>query len=134
MIRNRDPDGVLDTAVFVQRLPVARDDLALAGIPNGYFDGDLDVAANHAVIRRLQDAHGYRFAGIGADWLGFVRAAAPTPEQARAVVTDLRHVYSGGTPGDVPEAAWATLAEVITARPTLLVAYTEGFAERVAGQ
>ncbi|WP_326948874.1 hypothetical protein OG439_08805 [Amycolatopsis sp. NBC_01307] len=116
---NRDPDGFLDDVVLVQRVPVPRDDLAIAGIPNGYFTADWTVFQNHAIVRRLA-AHGYRHVGIGASLLGFDRAAPPSEDEARAVVADLKHLY--GAPG-----AWAQLAALLPERPYLLLGYTEDF-------
>ncbi|MEV4603438.1 hypothetical protein AB0K15_39400 [Amycolatopsis sp. NPDC049253] len=118
---NRAPDGFLDDVVLVQRVPVARDDLAIAGIPNGYFTSDWNVSQNHAIVRRMA-AHGYRHFGIGASLLGFDRDAAPSPEEARAVVADLTHLY--GAPGVT---AWDELAGLLPGRRLLLLGYTENF-------
>ncbi|WP_328616863.1 hypothetical protein OHS18_10740 [Amycolatopsis sp. NBC_00355] len=116
---NRDPDAFLDDVVLVQRVPVPRDDLAIAGIPNGYFTADWNVFQNHAIIRRLA-GHGYRHVGIGASLLGFDRTAAPSEEEVRAVVADLQHLY--GASG-----AWALLAALLPERPFLFLGYTEDF-------
>ena len=58
---NRDPRRVLDQVVYVQRVPVPEDNLLIAGMVNGYFSADWDVFQNHAIIRRLEERHGYRF-------------------------------------------------------------------------
>ncbi|QFZ18330.1 hypothetical protein [Saccharothrix syringae] len=118
---NRDPVAVLDGVVYVQRLPLARDDLMIAGLPNGYFSGDWDVFQNHAVIRRLEAVHGYRFFGIGASWLGFVRDA---PAGAARVVEDLVHLYGWGE-----SRAWREMGELVRRNEWLLLGYTENFAE-----
>lgn len=122
---NRRPDDFLDDVVLVQRVPVARDDLAVAGIPNGYFTADWNVFQNHAIIRRMA-AHGYRHLGIGASLLGFDRAAALSEEEARAVVDDLKHLY-----GAPRAAGWAELAALLPERRLLLLGYTENFPDLV---
>lgn len=121
---HREPDLALDDVVFVQRMPVDRDDLVIAGLPNGYFAGDWNVFQNHAVIRRMA-GHGYRHFGVGAALLGFDRPTAPTPAEAQAIVDDLVHLY--GAP-DSPD--WAELAALLTARPLLFLGYAENVADQ----
>lgn len=122
---NRAPDRALDDVVLVQRVPVTRDDLALAAIPNGYFTGDWDTFQNHAVVRRMA-AHGYRHIGTGAGLLAFDRESAPTPEAARAVVADLVHLY-----GAPDSACWPELAALLTEQRLLIVGYSEDFADQL---
>ncbi|CCH30262.1 hypothetical protein ABZ816_17740 [Actinosynnema sp. NPDC047251] len=121
---NREPDAVLDDVVYVQPLPVERDDLLIAGLPNGYFSADWDVFQNHAVIRRLHERHGYRFFGIGAAWLGFLRDDPTSP--ASDVVADLVHLY-----GWAEEAAdsWRALGDLVERNGWLFLGYAEDFAE-----
>ncbi|MDT0268375.1 hypothetical protein RM844_19000 [Streptomyces sp. DSM 44915] len=123
---NADPDLALDEVVLVRRVPVPRDDLVIAGLPNGYFQGDWDTFQNHAVIRRLA-GHGYRHIGIGTTLLGFDRASAPTAAEAGAVIADLARLY--GTP---EHPGWAALADLLRTRRTLLLGYTEDFADVTA--
>ncbi|APE35813.1 hypothetical protein BOX37_19760 [Nocardia mangyaensis] len=122
---NREPDHALDDVVLIQRVPVDRDDFAVAGIPNGYFADDWDIFANHAVIRRMA-GHGYQHVAVGASLLGFVRSTPPSVEQAAAVVTDLIHLY--GTPESI---AWHELALLLPTRRLLLLGYTENFADAI---
>ena len=124
---NRDPDRVLDTVVYIQRVAVPQDDLVIAGLPNGYFSCDWDVFQNHAVIRRLHERHGYRFLGLGASWLGFVRDAPPGKAAAEALVADLADLY--GCAGDEYQASWRQLVEIAADGNVLLLGYTENFAE-----
>lgn len=127
---NRDPDRLLaeDDNVYVQRLPVPRDDLLIAGLPNGYFSVDWNVFENHALIRHLEAAHGYRFFGIGASWLGFVRTQAPDATAARELVNDLATIYPSDDAA-AAAAAWDALAALLTDRTTLLLGYTDNFAD-----
>lgn len=126
---NGDPDRVLahDDVVYVQRVPVPRDDLLIAGLPNGYFSCDWNVFQNHALIRHLETAHGYRLFGIGASWLGFARVQAPNAAQARRLVDDLAVIYPSDEAAAVD--SWNALASLLTGRRTLLLGYTENFAE-----
>ncbi len=94
---NATPDLIVDEVVCVQQVPVDRDDLLIAALPNGYFSADWDIFQNHALIRHLQEHHGYRLFGLGASWLGFQRDSAPSPAQANALVADLQRVYAAGT-------------------------------------
>lgn len=119
---NSTPDRIVDDVVCVQRVPVERDDLLIAALPNGYFSADWDVFKNHALICHLQQQYGYRLFGLGASWLGFQRDSAPGPAQAAALVADLKQVYAAGT-----DAAWAGLAATLATRTTLLLGYTEDF-------
>ncbi len=120
---NHAPDRALDPTVVVQRVPVDRDDLAIAGIPNGYFADDWTIFANHAVIRRMA-GHGYRHVAIGAALLAFDRPTAPTVEEAAAVVSDLIHLY--GLPESI---AWHELGVLLPERDLLVVGYAEDFGD-----
>lgn len=126
---NRDPDQVLahDDVVYVQRVPVPRDDLLIAGLPNGYFTSDWDVFQNHSLLCHLDSVHGYRFVGIGASWLGFVRTQAPDAAAARRLVDDLALIYPSDDEAAAAD-AWDALASLLTERATLLLGYTENFA------
>lgn len=123
---NETPDDVLDEVVYVQRLPVPRDDLAIAGLPNGYFNSDWNVFQNHGVIRHLAARYGYRFFGIGASWLGFERAAPPEAALAGELTAELAALYA--PEGDAAQ-SWGALEALLPSRRTLLLGYTENFAE-----
>ncbi|MFD3703205.1 hypothetical protein ACFWUP_08680 [Nocardia sp. NPDC058658] len=120
---NRSPDRVVDDVVLIQRVPVDRDDLAIAGIPNGYFADDWSTYDNHTVIRRMA-THGYRHLAIGASLLAFARPTPPTPEQAAALVTDLTHLY--GSPTAI---AWHELAVQLPTQRHLILGYAENYAD-----
>ncbi|WP_303637182.1 hypothetical protein [Stenotrophomonas tuberculopleuritidis] len=122
---NAAPGSLLDDVVCVQRVPVDRDDLLIAALPNGYFSADWDIFQNHALIRHLQQHHGYHLFGLGASWLGFQRSSAPTPAETRTLVEDLRKAYAAGA-----EDTWTRLAQTLAARTTLLLSYTEDFSAR----
>ena len=123
---NRDPDRVLDDVIYVQRLAAPDDDLLIAGLPNGYFTCDWNLFQNHAVIRRMGERHGYRFFGIGASWLGFVRDRPVGKDGADRLVADLADLYGCG--GADARPAWEELAGIVAAGTILLLGYTENFA------
>lgn len=123
---NATPDLIIDDVVCVQQVPVASDDLLIAALPNGYFSADWDIFQNHALLRHLQERHGYRLFGLGASWLGFQRDRAPSPAETSALVADLQRVYAAGTHG-----TWSELAATLANRTTLLLGYTEDFSEQL---
>ncbi len=123
---NATPDLIVDEVVCVQQVPLDRDDLLIAALPNGYFSADWDIFQNHALIRHLQEHHDYRLFGLGASWLGFQRDSAPSPAQANASVADLQRVYAAGT-----HDMWSKLAATLATRTTLLLGYTEDFSEQL---
>lgn len=123
---NAAPDLIVDEVACVQQVPVDRHDLLIAALPNGYFSADWDIFQNHALIRHLQEYHGYRLFGLGASWLGFQRDSAPSPAEASALVADLQHIYAAGT-----DDTWSQLATTLAARTTLLLGYTEDFSEQL---
>ncbi len=123
---NATPDLIVDDVVCVQQVPVDRDDLLIAALPNGYFSADWDSFQNHALIRHLQERYDYRLFGLGASWLGFQRDRAPSPAEANALVVDLQRVYAAGT-----DDTWSQLATTLATRTTLLLGYTEGFSEQL---
>lgn len=124
---NRHLDGVLDDSVLVERVPVSRDDLAIAGMPNGYFDDDWDIFQNHAIVQRMA-RHGYRHIGVGASLLGFDRPTVLTEEQAHAVIADLTHLY-----GAAGSTLWQELAALLAEQNLLVLGYTEDFADTLVG-
>lgn len=125
---NQNPALVLDDVVCIQRVPLAatRPDLAIAGLPNGYFSCDWNTFQNHCVIRRMIELYDYRFIGLGASWLGFVRSKPLSGMEADLLLADIRHLY--GTHEDAMQ-LWLGLHEVLTQQTTLMLAYGEGFAE-----
>ena len=127
---NREPDQLLDEVIYIQRLPVSVEDTMIAGQPNGYFGDDWDTFQNHAIIGHLATQWGYRFFGMGAAWMGFVRATPLSSEQAAQLVAELRDLYATDKDEDVLQhPAWPALAQLLTTRRTLLLGYTENMAD-----
>ncbi|MDO7896052.1 DUF4253 domain-containing protein [Pseudomonas citrulli] len=89
-----DPVSLLDQPLSALVVPVEQSYQALAAFPNGYFTCDLDPAQNFAVARHFALAHGYELIGVGASYLGYLRAEPPTAEQARAVAADFCALYN----------------------------------------
>ena len=128
---NRAPDLLLDDVVYVQRIPVSSDDLKIAAQPNGYFSADWDTFQNHAIIRHLATQYGYRFFGMGAAWMGFVRSAPPSEDLAQRLIADLRELYGKGRAEVHSHPGWAQLAELLQTQHTLLLGYVENMSESV---
>ncbi len=126
---NRRPEVLLDEVVYVQCLPVPDDELMIAGQPNGYFSADWDSFQNRAVIRHLAAQYGYRFFGMGAAWMGFVRASLPDAVLVDRLIEDLCMLYGQGQDEVRKHAGWAQLASVLLSRRTLMLGYAEGLAE-----
>ncbi|QXZ08872.1 hypothetical protein KUF54_12515 [Comamonas sp. Y33R10-2] len=129
---NQAPEALLDEIVYVQRVPVAADDLKIAAQPNGYFSADWDTFQNHAIIRHLSAEWGYRFFAMGASWMGFVRATPPSAEQAQCWVDALRELYGKGNDEVLSHPGWQALAALLPERRTLMLGYTENMAEALA--
>lgn len=123
---NATPDLIVDEVVCVQQVPVDRDDLLIAALPNGYFSADWNIFQNHALIRHLQKHYDYHLFGLGASWLGFQRDSAPLPAEASALVADLQHVFAAGS-----DDTWSQLATTLSTRTTLLLGYTEDFSKQL---
>lgn len=121
-LASRTVTDILDDVLHLMAFPVERDDLVIAGVPNGYFSVDWDTFQNHAVMRRLQERFDYRLFGLGASWLGFERDGTLNADEARALIADLHHLY-----GDAPE--WSLVESAVQAREWLLLGYTDNFAE-----
>lgn len=121
---NRDPGLVVDDVHVVQCLPTRDDIDLLADLPNGYFAGDWTPFESYTVARRMRERHGYELAGIGASTLGFLSVLDPEVRDVDALIADLRELY-----GQRDADAWNELGDVLRGSPTLLLGYTENFAD-----
>lgn len=118
-----DPLSLLDQPLSALVVPVEQPPEALAAFPNGYFTCDLSPALNFAVARHLHSAHGYELIGVGASYLGYLRAAPPDAEAAKAIAADLCALYNAG---DADRQALAdAFAQAIEGRPHLWLRYVE---------
>lgn len=126
---NARPTSVLDRQVQVLNVDVAGENEVIAGLVNGYFTSDLNVFANHAVVRRMA-RHGYRLFGLGASWLGFERDTALEHGEVAAVLDDLRHLcgdHADQITGQ--QAGWDAVAAALAGQRWLFVGYTENYAD-----
>ncbi|QXI26830.1 hypothetical protein HU752_023295 [Pseudomonas vanderleydeniana] len=89
-----DPVSLLDQPVSALVVPVEHSSLGLAAFPNGYFTCDLSPAQNHAVAQHLAARHGYELIGVGASYLGFLRAEPADESVAEAVASDFCALYN----------------------------------------
>ena len=125
---NRVPNCLLDEVSYVLRVPVPHPSAMIAAMPNGYFSCDLDVFQNHAVIEHLHAHHGWRFFGIGACMLGFVRDEPPTADEARVLVADLCALYAGSNADLQASPVWSALQAELPTRRALFLGYTDDMA------
>jgi len=117
------PLALLDQPMSALIVPVTQGCDALAAFPNGYFTSDLDPAQNYAVARHLALAQGYELIGVGAAYLGFLRAEPASSQVAQAVAQDLCALYN--VADEQCEALAAVFAGAIDGREYLWVRYVE---------
>lgn len=117
------PVALPDSPVSALVVPVEESCDALAAFPNGYFSSDLGPEHNHALARHLSGVHGYELMGVGASYLGFLRATPADQTLARAVAEDLCALYN--TSPEQEPLRLAALSEAIEGRCWLWVRYTE---------
>ncbi|MES2058885.1 MAG: hypothetical protein V4564_23300 [Pseudomonadota bacterium] len=115
------PLSLLDQPLSALLAPVEHGHDALAAFPNGYFVCDLRPALTNAVARHFWQTHGYDLIGVGASYLGLLRAVPPDAMEAGAIAADFCALYT-------MRAQTARLRHVtraITGRHHLWLRYTE---------
>lgn len=118
-----NPISLLDQPLSALLVPVQQSCQALAAFPNGYFTCDLDPAKNFAVARYFSETHGYELMGVGASYLGFIRAAPPDISLANAVAKDFCALYN--TSNENLQARVCAVAQAISGRTHLWLRYVE---------
>ncbi|UZE26218.1 hypothetical protein LOY67_12690 [Pseudomonas sp. B21-056] len=118
-----NPVSLLDQPVSALLVPVEQACQALAAFPNGYFSCDLDPAQNFAVARHFSLAYGYELIGVGAAYLGFLRAEPPSPSIVSAVAADFCVLYN--TPDENRQALVSAVTKALSGRTHLWLRYTE---------
>ncbi len=118
-----DPLSLLDQPVSALVVPVEQPHEALAAFPNGYFTCDLSPALNFAVARHLHSAHGYELIGVGASYLGCLRAAPPDAAAAKAIAADLCALYNADD--QARQALADAFAQAIEGRTHLWLRYVD---------
>lgn len=116
----QQPLSLFDQPLSALVVPVAHGHEALAGFPNGYFSSDLGPLHNVAVARHLAQAHGYELVGVGAAYLGFLRATAADLQSARAVAADFCALYNSAD-----AALIEVVSQAIVGRVHLWLRYVE---------
>ncbi|WP_256573700.1 MULTISPECIES: hypothetical protein [Pseudomonas] len=91
--------------------------------PNGYFTSDLDPAKNFAVARHFSEAHGYELMGVGAFYIGFIRAEPPDLSLANLVAKDFCALYN--TSVEKLQARILAVAQAVSGRTHLWLRYVE---------
>ena len=104
-------------------MPVQQSCQALAAFPNGYFTSDLDPAKNFAVACHFSEAHGYELMGVGASYIGFVRAEPPDTSLANVVAKDFCALYN--TSDEDLQTRISAVAQAISGQTHLWLRYVE---------
>lgn len=117
------PVSMLEQPLSAIVVPVERAALALAAFPNGYFEPDLGPEHNHAVAQHFADKHGYELIGVGASYLGFLRAEPADSSVAQALADDLCTLYN--STDEQRLSRLSTFAKAIEGRRYLWLRYVE---------
>ncbi|MGX1174408.1 DUF4253 domain-containing protein [Pseudomonas sp. R151218B TE3479] len=117
------PVSIIDQPMSALLVPVQESYQALAAFPNGYFTSDLDPAKNFAVARHFSEAHGYELMGVGASYIGFIRAEPPDLSLANLVAKDFCALYN--TSVEELQARIFAVAQAVSGRTHLWLRYVE---------
>lgn len=79
--------------------------MAIAAMPNGYFNRDLTPAQNYLLAEQLRTEFGLEIFGLGAQHAAFCRADTLSLTESIAIVDSLRNLYQDVT--DEVAADWA---------------------------
>ncbi|WP_246475147.1 hypothetical protein [Pseudomonas folii] len=118
-----NPVSLLEQPLSALLVPVQQSFYALAAFPNGYFTSDLDPAKNFAVARHLSEADGYELMGVGASYIGFIRAEPPDAALANIVAKDFCTLYN--TSQEDLKARTSAVAQAVCGRTYLWLRYVE---------
>lgn len=118
-----NPISLLEQPLSALLVPVQQSCQALAAFPNGYFTSDLDPAKNFAVARHFSEAHGYELIGVGASYIGFIRAEPPDTSLANVVAKDFCALYN--TRDENLQGRVSKVAQAISGRTYLWLRYVE---------
>ncbi|WP_284185406.1 DUF4253 domain-containing protein [Pseudomonas rhodesiae] len=118
-----NPISLLEQPLSALLVPVQQSCQALAAFPNGYFTSDLDPAKNFAVARHFSEVHGYELMGVGASYIGFVRAEPPDISHANVVAKDFCALYN--TSDEDLQTRISAVAQAISGRTHLWLRYVE---------
>lgn len=79
---------------YVQIVPITCAADALISFPNGYFDGDYSPFENYRLIEALEKDFGFEAFGIGANYIGFMRAEAMKGDELDRVASWLSRLFT----------------------------------------
>lgn len=117
------PLTLLDQPLIALLAPVAHSAEALAAFPNGYFEGDLGIAQNYAVAQHFAAAYGYALFGMGAAYLGLLRATPADSRVSSTVAEDLCALYN--VAAERREAVASVVVQAVSGQRHLWLRYTE---------
>ncbi|MCQ2999870.1 DUF4253 domain-containing protein [Pseudomonas syringae] len=118
-----NPVSLLEQPLSALLVPVQQSFYALAAFPNGYFTSDLDPAKNFAVARHFSEAYGYELMGVGASYIGFIRAEPPDTALANILAKDFCMLYN--TSEEDLKARTSAVAQAVCGRKYLWLRYVE---------
>ncbi|MCD5996206.1 DUF4253 domain-containing protein [Pseudomonas sp. CDFA 602] len=118
-----NPVSLFDQPLSALLVPVQHSFQALTAFPNGYFASDLDPAKNFAVARHFSEVHGFELMGVGASYIGFIRAEPPDTGVANLVARDFCALYNMS--GENLSARISAVAQAIYGRTHLWLRYVE---------
>ncbi|MBI3219949.1 MAG: hypothetical protein HYZ44_10585 [Bacteroidetes bacterium] len=116
---NRAPLHFLDKQIILKVVPVEKCYEGICGLPNGYFQSDLDPFENYALAKYLFEKYDFELFGIGASFLGFIRNGELEKSQMKELIADLSKLYN------TTETAFDKLGEIIKDNHYLFLKYTE---------
>lgn len=114
-----DLGGVIQEPLECAVIASDQPSMAIAALPNGYFQGDLSPMDNYLLAEKLRTDFGYEIVGLGAMFVLYARDEPVGAELAAEVVGAVRDLYAGMT-ADLA-AAWVAK---LTGLRWLLLSYS----------
>ncbi|PRP93290.1 hypothetical protein ENSA5_43120 [Enhygromyxa salina] len=89
----RDPSGVFRTPLDCLTIAADEASMAIAALPNGYFQGDLTPMENYKLAEYLREGFGYEVLGLGSFLAAYVRDEPVGEAEARGVIDSVHDLY-----------------------------------------
>lgn len=113
----RDPSRAFQSPLDCLAVRAAEPSMAIAALPNGYFEDDLTPTQNYLLAEHLRTRFGYEVLGLGSYLAAYVREKPVSADEAHAIVESVRGLYGMS---DTLAAEWA---RAITGLRWLLLSY-----------
>lgn len=102
----RDPSRAFCAPLDCLTIATDEPSMAIAALPNGYFEGDLTPMENYKLAEYLREGFDYEVLGLGSFLAAYVRDEPVTEAEARAVIDSVHDLYPMS---DELAAEWAEL-------------------------